>query len=84
MALPDSFGSKVSEIQGIKNKLEYCSAEAEKFKYKVFGVDDQNCWSGDEAENTYDKYGESSQCSVKKGMGIGTQINGDIFVYILE
>ncbi|XP_078346340.1 uncharacterized protein LOC144631705 isoform X1 [Oculina patagonica] len=84
LALPDSFGSEVGEKQGIKNKFEYCSAEAKKFKYKVFGVDDQNCWSGDDAENTYDKYGESSQCSVKKGKGIGKQINGDIFVYKSE
>ncbi|KAL9955598.1 hypothetical protein ACROYT_G036941 [Oculina patagonica] len=85
MALPDSFDKNVGEIQGNDNIFEYCRAKAETFGYKVFGADDKNCWSGDDAENTYDYWGESSKCFVgKSGNGSGRETNGDMFVYRFE
>lgn len=82
LALPDSFDNNVDKIQGNDNIFEYCSAKARSFGYNVFGADDRNCWAGDDAENTYNKYGESSTCSVgKSGNGSGKEINGDMFVY---
>ena len=80
-ALPYYFGSNVGKKGGIDKIFKYCSAQADSVGYKVFGVDDQNCWTGD---NAYDKYGKSSKCSIKKGRGIGKNNNGNIFVYILE
>lgn len=85
MALPDSFDKSVGEIQGNDNIFEYCRAKAETFGYKVFGADDKNCWSGDDAENTYDYWGKSSKCSESKsGNGSGREINGDMFIYRFE
>ncbi|XP_078346313.1 uncharacterized protein LOC144631689 isoform X2 [Oculina patagonica] len=85
LALPDSFDNNVSKIQGNDNIFDYCKAKAENFGYKMFGAEDKNCWGGDDAENTYDKYGESLTCSVSKsGNGSGKEINGDMFVYRFE
>ena len=51
----------------------------------MFGADDKGCWSGDDAESTYDKYGESTLCDFSKqtGHGSGKDKNGDVFVYKL-
>ena len=85
MALPDAFDKKVGEIQGNDNIFEYCRAKAETSGYKLFGADNKNCWSGDNAENTYDYWGESSRCSVSKsGNGSGNDDTSDMFVYRLE
>lgn len=82
LALPDSFDNTVDKIQGNDNIFDYCKAKAESFGYKMFGAEDKNCWAGDDAENTYDRYGESSTCSISKsGNGSGKEINGDMFVY---
>ena len=66
--------------------FEYCKSEAEELGYKIFGVDDKACWSGDSAEDTYDDNGKSIKCPVtfNTGNGSGRNINGDIFVYQLE
>ena len=81
-ALPDSIDSNVIQIQGNDNIFDYCAKKAESFDYKMFGADNKNCWVGDDAENTFDKYGASSKCSVSNsGNGSGKEINGDMFVY---
>ena len=82
LALPDPFETNVNNLQGNENIFEHCSKRAKTFGYTVFGVDDKNCWAGSDAENTYDKDGESSKCTVgKTGYGSGKEINGDMFVY---
>lgn len=82
-ALPELFDNKVSakDPDGI---FDYCKEKAEALSFKIFGVDDKNCWSGD-VENTYTKYGESKLCefSGKTGNGSGLDKNGDVFVYKL-
>lgn len=84
-ALPNSFDSNVGGVEGNDNIFEHCKQKAEGDGYKLFGVDDNNCWSGDDAENSYDMYGESSKCSVSKsGNGSGKEANEDMFVYRLE
>ena len=81
-ALPDSLANDVDKIQGNDNIFEYCKGKAESFGYKLFGVDDNTCWADNDGKNDYDKYGESSTCSVSKsGNGSGKEINGDMFVY---
>lgn len=66
--------------------FDYCKGKAEATGYKMFGADDKNCWSGDDPENTYNKYGDSILClfSRKTGHGSGQDKNGDVYVYKLE
>ena len=83
---PNSFDKQVSSSWGPDKVFEYCRGKAEAIGYRMFGVDDKNCWSGDVPESTYDKYGESKLCvfSRKTGNGSGKDRNGDVFVYRRE
>lgn len=85
-ALPKLFDNKVNSVSGPDALFDHCKAKAEALGYKMFGVDDKGCWSGDDSESTYNKYGESSGCkfSKKTGHGSGQDKNGDLFVYKLE
>ncbi|RMX52480.1 hypothetical protein pdam_00013778 [Pocillopora damicornis] len=80
LALPDSFDDTVENYQGKENILEACTKKAEDSGYKVFGVDDKNCWADKSGKNKYDVYGESSECR----KGSGSEIDGDMFVYRFE
>ncbi|XP_020605695.1 hemicentin-1-like isoform X2 [Orbicella faveolata] len=83
-ALPELFDDKVS-AKGPDAIFNYCKGKAEALGYKIFGADNKSCWSGDEAKNTYKKYGESKLCEFSKrtGNGSGNKVNGDVFVYEL-
>ena len=83
-ALPDLFDDKVS-AESPDAVFNYCKGKAEALGYKVFGADNESCWSGDDAKNTYKKYGESKLCEFSKrtGNGLGNTVNGDVFVYEL-
>ena len=83
-ALPELFDKKVS-AKGPDGIFDYCKEKAEALGFKIFGADDKNCWSGEDAENTYKKFGESKLCefSRKTGNGSGQDKNGDVFVYKL-
>ena len=83
-ALPDLFDDKVS-AESPDAVFNYCKGKAEALGYKVFGSDNESCWSGDDAKNTYKKYGESKLCEFSKrtGNGLGNTVNGDVFVYEL-
>ncbi|XP_078346432.1 neuropilin-2-like [Oculina patagonica] len=84
-ALPESFDNNVGSVTGPDAIFDYCRGKAEAFGYKMFGADDKSCWSGDDAESTYNKYGESHLCDVnrKTGHGVGKDKNGDVYVYKL-
>ena len=84
-ALPELFDNKVSSVTGPDAIFDYCKEKAEAFGYKIFGADDKGCWSGDDAESTYKKYGVSKLCdfSRRTGHGSGKDTNGDVFVYKL-
>ncbi|XP_078346319.1 LOW QUALITY PROTEIN: SCO-spondin-like [Oculina patagonica] len=84
-ALPELFDNNVSSVTGPDAIFDHCKGKAEAFGYKTFGADDKSCWSGDEAERTYDKYGESKLCdfNTNTGHGSGQDKNGDVFVYNL-
>ena len=86
-ALPDSFDSNVSSVSGPDAIYDYCKAKAESASRKVFGADEKNCWSGGNAESTYNKYGGSSQCVFSRagtGHANGQEKYGSMFVYKLE
>ena len=82
-ALPSHFDINVSSVSGNDAIFEHCRVLAEESKYKTFGVDGDFCWTGDDAANTYDKYGVSKTCSVSKisGNGSGNSNKDSIFVY---
>lgn len=81
LALAQPFETGIDKFQGNENIFLHCRDGAKRDNKTVFGVDDKNCWTGVDAENTYDRYGESSKCTVKAGYGSGKEINGDMFVY---
>ena len=84
-ALGKSIDNNVENTQGNNNIFYYCVKKAEIFGYKIFGADNKNCWVGDDAETTYDKFGGSSKCSISKsGYGSGTALYADMFVYRYE
>ena len=85
-ALPVSFDNNVRSVAGPDAIFGYCKGKAEAIGYKMFGADDKDCWSGDDPENTYNKYGDSILClfSRKTGHGSGQDKNGDVYVYKLE
>ena len=76
----------MDSVVGVNKIFKYCQAKAETFGYKMFGVDRENCWSGDHAESTYDDYGKSTLCTINANSqnGAGKSINRDVFVYKLE
>ena len=82
-ALPIPYDIDVSSVSGNDAIFEHCRVLAEEFKYKTFGVDGDICWAGNDAGNTYDKYGVSNTCSVSKtsGHGSGKSNQDSIFVY---
>jgi hypothetical protein len=58
--------------------IRKCSVLAEKDGYKVFGVQNGNqCFSGSDAEKTYNKYGSSSKCS----NGVGGSWANDVYSF---
>ena len=86
-ALPDLFENNVSSVSGPDAIYDYCKAKAQRLGYNLFGADDENCWSGDDAENTYNKYGVSKECVFSKagtGHANGQNKYGNVFVYELE
>ena len=85
-ALPYPFDSNVSTVSGPDAIYDYCKAKAKSLGYKLFGTDEKKCWSGDDAKNTYDKYGGSTQCEFSKagtGHASGRDMYGSVFVYQL-
>lgn len=66
----------------VSAKLSACQDEAKQQGVSVIGLDDKKCWSGPDAENTYDMYGNSGQCkTTKSGDSMGYYASESIFVY---
>ena len=87
-ALPDSFDDHVSSVSGADAIFNYCKTKAESSGYKIFGVDDKNCWSDNMKDYRYDKYGKSKQLCLFSNAGTGNAHGqhkyGNVFVYKME
>lgn len=87
-ALPDSFDDNVSSVSGADAIFNYCKTKAESSGYKIFGVDDKNCWSDNMKDYRYDKYGKSKQLCLFSNAGTGNAHGqhkyGNVFVYKME
>ena len=80
-ALGDSLRS-VGRYRNINKKFDACKETAIQNGMTVFGLDDKRCWSGQDAENTYDDYGSSGQCkSNKDGKSMGYFGSDSVSVY---
>ena len=51
----------------VSKKLNVCRKTADAKGITVFGLDDKQCWTGQNAADTFDKYGNSGQCYTNKG-----------------
>ena len=70
----------VKLISNAKPRLKFiaCKDGAENKGYTVFGVDKSQCWTGD---NAYDTYGKSEDCTKKARYSVGDDKLGAVFVY---
>lgn len=60
----------------VNNLLESCTQAAIAQGYSVFGIQfNQECFSGPNAQHTYDKYGTSTHCS----NGVGGSWSNDVY-----
>ena len=87
MALPNVFDNNVGSVSGPDAIFAYCKAKAESLQLTLFGADVKNCRSGDNAKNTYNKYGHSNRCvfsNANTGLASGQTKYGSVFVYGLE
>ena len=51
----------------VSKKLNVCRKTADAKGITVFGLDDKQCWTGQNAADTFNKYGNSGQCYTNKG-----------------
>ena len=70
----------------IKSKLDACRKKAASLAVTLFGLDDKECWTGQNASDTYYKYGTSGQCTFSKNheVAIGGSKSESIYVYLLD
>ena len=67
----------------VSKKLNVCRKTADAKGITVFGLDDKQCWTGQNAADTFNKYGNSGQCYTNKGgksQGHPTTVFGEISV----
>lgn len=74
---------KPKRIAKIPKKYEQCVAAANRKGVTVFGLDDTQCWTGQDAASSYDKYGSAKgKCgNTRKGLRYGFMSTETIFVY---
>ena len=67
----------------IAKKYEQCVTEANSQGVTVFGFDDTQCWTSQNAANSYDLYGlAKGKCGTSKGgLGYGFMASETMFVY---
>ena len=65
-------------LLGYFKSVEKCAAAAEARRYSIFAVQNkEQCWSGPDAMETYDKHGKATNCKDGKG---GEDANSVYFV----
>lgn len=72
---------RVGSKNSISARYAACTSAANSEDVALFGMDDRRCWTGENAENTFSKYGTSGQCKTKNGLGSGLSESETMFVY---
>ena len=76
--LLERVGSKPS----ISARYKACTSVANSEGVTLFGMDDRRCWTGQNAQRAFSKYGTSGQCKTKKGLSGGLSESETIYVYM--
>lgn len=72
---------RVGSKKSISARYAACTSAANSADVALFGMDDRRCWTGENAESTFSKYGTSGQCKTKNGLGSGLSESETMFVY---
>nr|XP_058951355.1 uncharacterized protein LOC131778889 [Pocillopora verrucosa] len=72
---------RVGSKNSISARYAACTSAANSEDVALFGMDDRRCWTGENAESTFSKYGTSGQCKTKNGLGSGLSESETMFVY---
>ena len=68
------------------SKLDACKKKAASKAVALFGLDDKKCWTGQNAINSFYKYGTSAQCSYSNNheVAIGSFASESTYVYLMS
>ena len=62
-------------------RFQACVKRADEEGINLFGMDDKRCWTSDDTEQTYYKFGSSGNCSKNNGKASGLTKSLTVFVY---
>lgn len=62
-------------------RFQACVKKADEEGINLFGMDDKRCWTSDDTEQTYYKFGSSGNCSKNHGKASGLTKSLTVFVY---
>ena len=62
-------------------RFQACVKRADEEGINLFGMDDKRCWTRDDTEKTYYKFGSSENCSKNNGKASGLTKSLTVFVY---
>jgi len=79
----DDVIAKAGSNTGISRHYAACENAADQAGILMFGLDERKCWTAENAERVYSKYGSSENCRTnKKGnLRCGLNAAGTMFVY---
>ena len=80
----DKYFLRAGSISQIGKRFDACVKEAKAQGIKLFGMDDKRCWTSDNPEKSYDKFGKSGLCKKKKAYGTGFAESLTVFVYRMD
>ena len=78
-ALDKSF-KRIENIPYINKKFQACVKKAVEEGITMFGIDDKNCWTSDDAEQSYFKFGTSWKCNMNgKATGLAKYLTVSVY-----
>lgn len=79
-ALYRSFAT-VENVPSISKRFQACVKRADQEGINLFGMDEERCWTSDDTERSYDKFGSSGKCEKNNGKASGLTESLTLFVY---
>ena len=76
---------KVGSKPSIGSRYSACKTAVDETGATLIGLDDKRCWTSQDPNVSYSKYGSSSQCKENKGKaGNGLAEYGTVSVYQMD
>ena len=73
---------RAGNIRAMGKRYSACVKAADEKGITLFGMDDKRCWTSDNPEHSYKKFGKSGQCKKGKGsLSTGLTKSSTVFVY---